>query len=117
MITGSIFVGLTKVTRDNWSIHGGDDLSQVYGLGFASQDVTAPHASFGANQTSPLERQEDLFEVGLGKAGAFSNVSNRGRGFAAAMQGKTQQGTACVVTPGRDLHAFKVTLKRSGIRI
>jgi hypothetical protein len=66
VITRAVAVGLTEVTRDDWSVHCRDDLGERDGFGASRQDVTAPDPSFGANESYALQTEKNLLEIGLG---------------------------------------------------
>lgn len=90
VIAGTVLVGFAEVARRNRPVDRRDDLGQRDGLRRASQNVTAAHASLGANKSRALKAQEDLFQIRLGETGTPGEVTNR-RGRAVIIaKGQTQ---------------------------
>ncbi len=100
VVAGPVFVGLAKVTRHDWPIDGSDNLTEGQLLGWAGQDVTPANAALTGNDSGALEREQDLFQVGLGESGALRDVSDRGRATLFFVEGEAEQRTAGVVTSG-----------------
>ncbi len=69
VVAGPVLVGLTEVAGDDRPLDRADDLAQRDGIGLAGQDVAAADTTLGANQAGALQREKDLLQVGLGKAG------------------------------------------------
>ena len=66
VVTGPVLMWLAKVTEDDGSINGGDDLREPNVLGWSGEDVSTTDPPLGTDQTSAFECQQDLFQVGLG---------------------------------------------------
>ena len=79
VVAGAVLVGFAEVARDDWSVHGGDDLGEGDLFGRTSEHVATPDTAFGANQTDALQAQQDLLEVGLGESRSIREVADRGR--------------------------------------
>ena len=111
VIAGTILMRLTEVADDDRSIDGSNnhpdgDLGRVTG-----HHITAADAALGPHQSGPFERQQDLLEIGLRKAGAFGDVAHRCRS-AVVVEHQGQQRAARIVSPRRDCHAGSVAPRR-----
>src|SRR3954467_6307983 len=99
MVAGAVLMGLAEVAGDDGPVHGGDDLPERDLLRWAGQYVPAADAALGAHQTSALERQQDLLEIGLRQAGALGDVTDRGGTVFHGVEGERKKGAAGVVAP------------------
>jgi hypothetical protein len=77
VIAGPVTVRFAKVAGHDWPIDCGHDFSQCDGFGIASQNVATPDTTLGADEADAFQSEQDLFEVGLGESGAFSEVAHR----------------------------------------
>jgi Protein of unknown function (DUF2587) len=99
MVTGTVLVGLAKVSGRDGPIDRGHDLRQGDGLRGPGQDVPAAHAALGPYEPHALQAQENLLEVGLGETGTFGQVANRGGLAVVVAKGQTEQRPTGVVPP------------------
>jgi len=104
MVACSIGVRIGEVTRDNRPVHCRDNLGQQDLLRFTGQNVSAAYATLRTHNSGTLEGQQDLLKVGLGEARAIGDVAYRPGGLSVTVERQGQQGSACIVTTGRDLH-------------
>lgn len=65
VIAGAVGVRLSEVAESDRAIDGSDDLCQMDLVRGPGQDVAAPDAALGSNESRPLEREKDLLEIGL----------------------------------------------------
>ena len=79
MVTGAVLVGFAEVAGHDGSVDRAHDLAQGDLRRVAGQYVAAAHAPLRPHQTCSLEGEEDLLEVGLGKAGALGDIADRRR--------------------------------------
>ena len=114
VVAGTVGVGLTEVAGGDGAVDRRDDLGQGYLVGGAGQDVTAPDAPLGADETRPLQREQDLLEVRLGQTRALCDVTDRGRRLG-AVEGERQQCPAGVVAPCRNPHPVDATGPHAGL--
>jgi len=66
VVAGSILVRLTEITRHNGSVDGRHDFRESDLVHRTGEDVPSANATLGADQSSSLERQQDLLEIRLG---------------------------------------------------
>ena len=90
VIAGPVGVRIAEVTGHNRAIDCRDNLGQQDCRRFPGQDVAATDPSLRTDQASALEGQEDLFEVGLGKARLVGDLADRPGVLAVAVEGKGQ---------------------------
>lgn len=105
VVAGTILVRLAEVTEGDRAIDRRDDLGQADIGRRSGQDVPAAHTALGLDQTGTFERQEDLFEVGLGQRGSFSDIAHRDRDGRIIAQRKRQQRSTGVISAGRHSHS------------
>lgn len=104
VVARAVLMGFTEVADGYRAIDGRHDLGKRDVLRFGSEDVAAADTAFGANDARPFEGQEDLLQVRLGESRALGDVTHRGGGRGAVVEGQREQRTTRIVTPGRDLH-------------
>lgn len=75
VITRAVLVWLTEVTDHDGTIDRADDRSEGHFLWRTGQHVATADSTLGADQARALQREEDLFEVGLGERGSLSDVA------------------------------------------
>ena len=113
VVAGAVLMGLAEVAECDGAVDGRHDLGESDVDGVAGEDVAAADASFRLDQAGALEGEQDLFEVRLGECGAFGDVAHRGGAALVCVQCQRQQGTAGIVTAGRDAH-MATLVSRSG---
>jgi len=77
VVARPVLMGLAEIARRDGPVDGAHDRAERDLGRVAGQHVAAADASLGADQTSALEGEQDLLEVGLGEPGALSDVANR----------------------------------------
>jgi hypothetical protein len=87
VVTCAILVRLTKVAQCDGAINCRDDVRKTNVNGRLGQDVSATHATLGADKPRSLEGEKDLLEIRLRKACALGNVANRGWSTGLGMKG------------------------------
>jgi hypothetical protein len=70
-------VGLAKIAGRDGAIDRGHNLGQGDRLGGAREHVSTADSTFRADESDPLQTEENLLEIGLGQSRAFSEVANR----------------------------------------
>ena len=105
VVAGPARVGLPEVARHDGAVDGRDDLGEGDVLGRPRQHVAAPDATLGAHEAGPLQGEQDLLQVGLGKSRAVGDVAHRGRRALGTAQGEGEQGPAGIVATRGHLHA------------
>ena len=70
-------MGNTEVPGHDRSIDGGHDLCERDLFGLACEHIATTDPSLRADQASSLERQQDLFEIGLRQRRALGDVAHR----------------------------------------
>lgn len=114
MVAGSVLVGFAEITESDGPVDGRDDLGETNVARWTSQGVAAADPALGTDQTGALEGQEDLFEIGLGEAGAFGDVLHRSRSRISRVQSQRQKGATGIVPSGR--HSHNVIVGTLGLR-
>ena len=66
VIARAVLMGFSKVASRDRPVDRCDNLSQSYGFGGPSEDVSASNAALGTNESHTLQTEQDLLEVGLG---------------------------------------------------
>ncbi len=105
VVAGAVGVGLAEVAGDDGAVDRAHDRAEGDLVRFAGEHVAAADAALGADESGPLQRQQDLLEVGLGKPGPLGDVAHRRGPVLAGVEGQREQRSAGVVTAGRHLHA------------
>ena len=103
VVAGAVLVGLAEIAGHDRAVDGADDLAEGDLVRQPGEDVTAPHAALGADEPGSFQRQQDLLQVGLGKARSLGDVADRSRRDVLA-QREGEKGAARVVATGGYLH-------------
>ena len=77
VVAGAVLMRLTEIARLDRAVDSADDLRQRDRFRLAGQDIAASDAALRPHQPGTFQRQEDLLEVGLRKAGPRRDVTNR----------------------------------------
>src|SRR5690606_36916486 len=104
VVAGPVRVGLAEVAGDDGPVDRAHDVAQADLGRLAGQDVAAAHAPLGADQSRPLEGQQDLFEVGLGQPGALGDGADGCGSVAVGVEREGEQVPGGVVASSGDLH-------------
>ena len=75
VVARPVLVGLTEVARHDGTVDGTHDLAEGDLIGQSGEHIAAPDASLGADEACSLQCQQDLLEVGLGKARSFGDIA------------------------------------------
>ena len=79
VVACTVLVGFAEVTGLNGPVDSAHDLAERDLLRWSGENVPAANPPLGPDDTGAFQRQQDLLQVGLRKAGPFRDVSNRGR--------------------------------------
>ena len=79
VVARAVLVGFAEVTSLNGPVDSAHDLAERDLLRWSGENVPAANPPLGPDDTGAFQRQQDLLQVGLRKAGPFRDVSNRGR--------------------------------------
>ena len=85
--------------RGCWAFDGADDLGERDVGWWAGEDVATANAAFGSHESGAFDREQNLFEVGLGEFRALGNLFDGGWAFF-AVQREREEGSGRVVTAG-----------------
>ena len=111
VVARAILVRLAEVAERDRTVDGRHDLGETDVGGVASEDVAAPDTAFGLDESGAFEREQNLLEVRLGERGAVGDVAYRCGPRFVGVQRERQQGTAGVVTAGRDAHMTTLVIR------
>lgn len=103
VVACSVLMRCAEVAQCDRSIDRRDDLGEANLRRRSCERVSAADSSFGFHQSSTLEREQDLFQVGLGQGSALGDVANRGR-TGTFVERERQQGPTRIITPCRNPH-------------
>lgn len=88
VVTRTIGVGFTEVSESDGAVDGRHDVGQT-DLGRRSgEGVATTDPSLRANESGAFQRQENLFEIGLGESGSRGDVAHGGRTGVVFVQGE-----------------------------
>lgn len=108
VVARTVLVGRPEVSECDGPVHCRDHVGQLDVVGIAGENVSTADAALGLHDSGTFECEENLFEVGLWKCGAFRNVAN-GRGSRlVGVQNERQQRPTGIIPSRRHSHTVIV---------
>lgn len=108
MVTCAILMGLAEVAKTDWPVDCTENLADADFDGWAGEHVAAPDTTLRSNETSTLQRQQNLLEIRLRNCGSFGDIAYRRGPLSRVVQREGQQRPARIITLARNTHVLIV---------
>ena len=106
----TVLMRLAEISDGDRAVDGRDDLGKFDVVRILCEDISATDAALRTDQPRTFQREEDLFEIRLGKACTFRDVANRSWTGRVGVEGEGQQRATRIVASRGNTHGLIVVL-------